>query len=504
MTKARDCGKKDAEMTTTVEISDVVMMDALPLGRAIRDRKLSCVEVMTAYLDHIERLNPTVNAIVSLRDRDELLAEAKQRDELVWRGEIMGPLHGIPQAIKDVAPTKGLRTTQGSPIYHNQIPAADALFVDRMRKAGSIIIGKTNVPEFGLGSQTYNPVFGATRNPYDLSKTSGGSSGGAAVSLALRMLPVADGGDHAGSLRNPAAFNNVFGLRTSYGRVPHVDEDIFIPSLSVVGPMARNIPDLQMLLAVQSGYDPRLPFSIPEPHSYETPSLDSNPKGKRLAWLGDFGGHLPMETGVLDLCRSALKSFETMGCIVEEVTPDFDPEKIWQAWLVLRAWVQWKKLGQLYADPDKRRQLKPEALWEIERCMKLPASDVSAASSVRGAWYQVVRQLFESYDYLLLPSAQVFPFDVETHWPKEIAGRKMDTYHRWMEVVIPITMTGCPALGVPVGFSATGLPMGMQIVGPNRAEQAVMQIANAYDQATQWVSKLPPPLLKDSVGQWRD
>lgn len=481
--------------TVAPAISDIVMMDALPLGQALRARKLSCVEVMNAYLDHIDRFNPAVNAIISLRERKELIAEAEQRDAQLRRGEDMGPLHGMPQAIKDLAATKGLRTTQGSPIFKDTVPAADALFVERMRNAGAIIIGKTNTPEFGLGSQTYNPVFGPTGNAYDPSKTSGGSSGGAAVTLALRMLPVADGGDHAGSLRNPAAFNNVLGFRTSYGRVPQSGEDVFLPGLSVSGPMARTTADLQMLLAVQAGYDDRVPLSIPDPHSYATPSLDCDVKGKRLGWIGDFGGHLPMEAGVLDLCRNGLRSFEDMGCIVEEVTPPFDPEAIWKTWLVLRAWLQGSKLHVHYDNPATRHLLKPEAQWEVEQGKRLSAFDIMAASNVRSAWYQVVRGLFQRYDYLLLPSAQVFPFSKDTPWPKEVAGKAMDTYHRWMEVVIPITMSGCPAISVPVGFNAAGLPMGMQIVGPNRAEHAVLQIANAYEQATRWTSKVLPPLL---------
>jgi amidase len=480
---------------TASAISDIVMMDALPLGQALRARKLSCVEVMNAYLDHIERFNPKVNAIISMRDRKELIAEAGTRDEQLRRGEDMGPLHGIPQAIKDLASTKGLRTTQGSPIFKDNVPAADALFVERMRNAGAIVIGKTNTPEFGLGSQTYNPVFGPTGNAYDPTRTAGGSSGGAAVALALRMLPVADGGDHAGSLRNPAAFNNVLGFRTSYGRVPQNNEDVFLPGLSVTGPMARTTADLQMLLAVQAGYDDRVPLSIADPHSYATQPLACDVKGKRLGWIGDFGGHLPMETGVLDLCRNALRTFEDMGCIVEEVTPEFDPEAIWKAWLVLRAWLQGSRLRVHYDNPATRDLLKPEAQWEVEQGKKLSAFDIMAASNVRSAWYQVVRTLFQRYDYLLLPSAQVFPFPVETHWPKEIAGKSMDTYHRWMEVVIPITMSGCPAISVPVGFNATGLPMGLQIVGPNRAEHAVLQIANAYEQATRWPQKVLPPLL---------
>ena len=475
--------------------SDIVMMDGVDLSLAIKSKKVSCVEVMNAYLDHIDRSNPRVNAIVSLQDREGLLRQAKERDEQLARGEYMGWMHGFPQAIKDLAPTKGIRTTQGSLLFKDFVPGADAIFVDRMKKAGSIIIGKTNTPEFGLGSQTYNQVFGTTLNAYDQSKTSGGSSGGAAVSLALRMLPVADGSDHAGSLRNPAAFNNVLGFRTSYGRVPSEGRDVFTPALGVTGPMARTVPDLAMLLSVQAGYDPRMPLSNRQDPTQFAAPLKRDFKGTRVAWLGDFGGYLPFEPGVLVLCKSALKNFETLGCAVEEAKPDYPVERVWLAWLKLRAWQVGAGLKDLYNDPAKRALMKPEAQWEVESGFKVSAYDVSDASAVRTAWYQAVRRFFEKYDYFILPSAQVFPFDASTHWPKEINGKAMDTYHRWMEVVIPVTMSGCPALNVPVGFNEKGLPMGVQIVGPNQGELNCLQLAYAYDEATGWINKRRPSLL---------
>jgi len=473
---------------------DIVMMDACALSQAIRSKTVSCVEVMRAYLDHIDRLNPRVNAIVSRQDPDALMRQARERDEELSQGRPRGWMHGFPQAIKDLAATQGIPTTLGSPLFRDNIPATDAVFVERMKAAGSIIIGKTNTPEFGLGSQSHNPVFGTTLNAYDQTKTSGGSSGGAAVALALRMLPVADGSDHAGSLRNPAAFNNVYGLRPSYGRVPANTDEVFLPQLGVTGPMARRVADLAQLLAVQAGYDPRVPLSIREdPQQFAAP-LTGAVAGRRLAWLGDLGGHLPVEPGVLALCEGALRVFEGLGCAVEAVRPDFDPERIWQAWLVLRAWQVGATLAEPYADPAKRAQMKPEARWEVEQGLGRSAFDVAKASAVRTAWYQTVRQLFETYDYLLLPSAQVFPFDASVHWPKEVAGRTMDTYHRWMEVVIPVTMSGCPAVSVPVGFNQRGLPMGLQIVAPNHGERALLDMAFAYEGATDWDKALPPLL----------
>jgi amidase len=476
-------------------LSPIVRMEGTALSEAIRTREVSCVEVMKAYLDQIERFNPAVNAIVSLRPRETLMAEARERDDQLARGEYLGWMHGFPQAVKDLAPARGIPFTQGSPIFRDLVPEADAIFVERMRRAGSILVGKTNTPEFGLGSQTFNPVYGATLNAYDQSRTAGGSSGGAAVALAMRMLPVADGSDHGGSLRNPAAFNNVFGFRTSYGRVPSENRDVFTPAMGVVGPMARNVPDLAMLLSVQAGFDPRVPLSIKEDPKVFTGDLDRDFRGTRLAWLGDFGGALPFEPGVIELCRVALRAFEALGCTVEETLPDYPVEQVWRNWLKLRAWQTRAALKPLYDDPAKRAQMKPEAIWEAESGAALTADDLAAASAERTLWYQAVLRLFERYDYLLLPSAQVFAFAIETRWPEEIAGRAMDTYHRWMEVVIPVTMSGCPSLNVPVGFSETGLPMGLQIVGPAQAELACLQLAQAYDGVTGWVKNRPPPLL---------
>ena len=474
---------------------DIVMMDALALSAAIKSKQVSCVEVMNAYLDHIDALNPKVNAIVSLQDRGGLVEQAKTCDAELARGEHRGWMHGFPQAIKDLTATKGIRTTQGSRIFKDFVPAADAIMVERMKRAGAIIIGKTNTPEFGLGSNTYNDVFGRTLNSYDQSKSSGGSSGGAGVSVALRMLPVADGSDHGGSLRNPAAWNNVFGFRTSYGRVPSQGLDVFYAWMGVQGPLARTVPDLAMLLSVQAGHDARLPLSNREDPARFTEPLKRDFKGARIAWGGDYGGVLPLEPGLLDLCKTALKSFEALGCIVEEAWPDYPVERVWQNWRTLRAWQAGSALKDHYNDPGKRALMKPEARFEVESGQKLGAYDVFDASAVRTAWYQAVRAFFERYDYFLLPSGQVFPFDATLDWPKQIAGKTMDTYHRWMEVMIPVTMSSCPALTVPAGFSDGGLPMGIQIVAPNHGELACLQLAHAYDEATRWVEKRPPPLL---------
>ena len=469
-------------------------MDAHSLSRAIATKQVSCREVMTAFLDQIERFNPRGNAIVSLQPRHALLEEAEERDRELLRGQRRGWMHGFPHAVKDLAATRGVRTTWGSPLL-DTVPAEDAIFVERIRNSGAVIIGKTNVSEFGMGSQTYNPIFGTTLNPYDLSKTAGGSSGGAAAALALRMLPVADGSDMMGSLRNPAAYNNVLALRPSYGRVPSAEIELFFGQLMVAGPMARSVKDLALLLSVMAGGDARMPFSIDEDPRIFTHALERDLRGTRVGWLGDLGGHLTLEPGVMQLCRNALHTLQELECSVDETELGFPPERMWDAWVTLRHWLIAGNLGAQYKDPAKRTQMKPEAVWEVENGLKLSAQRVYEASVARSDHYRAVLKLFDTYDYLALPSAQVFPFDASIHWPKTVNGVYMDTYHRWMEVVILASLLGFPVVNVPVGFNGNGLPMGMQIIGRRHADLAVLQLAYAYEQATNWVRDRVPPLL---------
>jgi amidase len=476
-------------------MADPTDLDANELAQAIRRLDVSCREVMLAHLARIDRLNPRVNAIVSLQDQARLVAQADERDAQLARGEYAGWMHGFPIAVKDLAATAGIRTTLGSPLLRNLVPVEDSIMVARMKAAGAIVIGKTNTPEFGLGSQTYNQVFGATGNAYDAAKTSGGSSGGAATAVALRMVPVADGSDMMGSLRNPAAFNNVYGLRPSFGRVPAgPTPEVFMQQLSTDGPMARTMTDLALLLSIQAGRDARAPLSIAEDGARFAAPLERDFAGVRVAWLGSLGGYLPFEPGILELCRGALVSLAQIGCVVEDVVPEFPYGHLWNAWCVLRQWLVGARLNDLYQDPAKRESIKPEAIWEIENGLALKAIEVSEASRVRSAWYHLMRELFETHEYLALPSAQVFPFDVAQHWPSQVAGRQMDTYHRWMEVVVPASLAGCPVLNVPVGFNANGLPMGMQIIGRPHADFAVLQLGFAHERATGWVKKRPPPL----------
>jgi amidase len=475
--------------------SDLVMLDAVSLASAIHRRQVSCVEVMTAYLDHIERVNPQVNAIVALQDRGQLLAEARERDQQLSRGESLGPLHGFPHAVKDLQAVKGIRLTMGSPIFKDFVPTDDSLMVARLRRAGAIFIGKTNTPEFGLGSHTYNPVYGITRNAYDSSRSAGGSSGGAAVGLALRMLPLADGSDFGGSLRNPAGWNSVFGFRTSIGRIPREPHEVWLASMSVAGPMARNVADLALLLSVQAGFDDRLPLSLDGDGVPFQQRLDHDFKGTRVAWGADFRGFTPCEPGVLDVCAKAVRTLESLGCVVETAAPEFDLESVWQAVVRLRAWQEGASLLAHYNEPAKRALLKPEAVFEVEAGLKLSAFDITSASIVRSRWYQAVRQFFGKYDFLILPTAQVFPFPVEQHWPRTIAGHEMRTYHEWMKGVLLVTMSGCPSLAAPAGFNEQGLSMGIQIVAPVRREIDCLRLAYAYEAAAEPAWRQLPRLI---------
>jgi len=463
---------------------DICRLSAIELAGAIRRKKLSVREVVTAFLDRIEAVNPQVNAIVSLRDRGDILREADAAD--ARQASETGTLFGLPIAIKDLASTTGLRTSFGSPIFADFVPQEDDFFVERIRNAGAIIIGKTNVPEFGLGSNTYNNVFGPTLNAFDPALTAGGSSGGAAVALALDMVPVADGSDFGGSLRNPAGWNNVYGFRPSQGLVPAgPDLEVFHAQMGIEGPMGRNVADMALLLDVQAGYHPQAPLSYEKPGSF-LEGLAPPSTGGRVAWFGDLGGHLPIEAGILDLCEAALGRFADASFPAEPLLPDFDFEALWQAFVTLRQASSGCALKVHYDDPSRRGLLKPEAIWEIENAMRLTAPQIRAASVVRTSWHRMLLSIFDRFDLIALPTAQVFPFDVGMHWPSEVAGRPMDSYHRWMQVSAFATLGGCPAVNVPVGFDDKGRPMGMQLIGRPRRDLAVLRAAAAYEATLPW------------------
>jgi amidase len=338
-------------------------------------------------------------------------------------------------------------------------------------------------------------VFGATGNAYDARKSAGGSSGGAAVALATGMLRVADGSDFMGSLRNPAAWNNVFGMRPSQGRVPMWPvADVWVSQLGTEGPMGRSVQDVANLLSIQAGWDARSPLSIAEDGQQFKANLQANPKGLKIGWLGDLNGYLPMESGILDVCEHGLKRFESMGCQVEPMNLGFSNERVWDCWLTWRRALVAARLAPFLLQPKNRALMKPEALWEADQAATLTGNDFMSASATRSQLYQHILQLFENVDYLAIPCAQVWPFDIAKRWPTEIAGKAMDTYHRWMEVVILPTLAGLPCISLPVGFNAAGLPMGMQLIGKPRGDLALLQLAHAYEQVAQDVLKIVPQL----------
>ncbi len=500
------------------DLDSIVGWDAAELSVAIRRRTVSCVEVMTAFLDHIDRVNPQVNAIVSLRPREELLTEATTKDAKLERGEYDGWMHGFPHAVKDLADVRGLPTTLGliRPSWGLPDPVDDSLFVARIRAAGAIFIGKTNTPELGLGSHTFNDVFGTTLNAYDQTRTAGGSSGGAAVSVALRMLPVADGSDFMGSLRNPTGWNNVFGLRPSFGRVPAGGEQ-FVDQGGVNGPVARTALDLALLLRTMSGYDAHAPLSVEQgPESLTT--LPGHPdqavRGRTVAWLGDLGGYLPMESDVLDVTTEALGHFADLGMTVTALdglprTPAFNGnEDLWPTWLTYRHWLAGMSVKDAY-DAGWGDAMKPEAAYEYEGLVgtddsaPISAVEVFENASRRSELYDAFRELFEIYDYAVLPTAQVMPFDAQARWPSSIAGTEMSSYHRWMEVTTIGTLIGAPVLAMPAGFSRAGLPIGLQVIGPNHSEHSLLELARAWEEQTGFVQQSPPPLLTAGAGDDR-
>ncbi|MBS7543750.1 amidase [Ancylobacter oerskovii] len=459
---------------------------ATELSQLIASRQISPSEVMAAYLARLP-VNDAINAIVSPRDPDQLMAEAKALDDRPPAGW----LHGLPLAVKDLVGVRGLRTTFGSPLHRDFVPEKDDLVAARLRAAGAILAGKTNTPEWGHGSHSFNPVYGVTRNPYDLTRTAGGSSGGAAAALAARLVPVADGSDMMGSLRNPAAFCNVYGFRPSWGLVPaDAEGDTFIATLATDGPMARTVEDLARLLETLAGENPQVPFGRPAA-PYAT-RLDIDMSGLRVGWLGDWGGTYRCEPGILDLCRQGLGVLESLGARVDALAPPFPADELWQAWIHLRGFLNHAAKGALLADPAKRALLKPETVWEIEFGQTITAAQVYAASLTRSRWYARAAALFAQYDVLVMPSAQVWPFPADWRWPQAINGHAMDTYHRWMEIVVPVSLIGLPSLAVPCGFGAQGLPMGMQIIGATGADAKVLAIGHHYHQATRWPEQGPP------------
>jgi amidase len=469
----------NSQSPATNSTDELVFTRAVDVLEAIRNRKVSSREVLQAHLKQIQRVNGKVNALVSLVPEEDLMKQAAAADEAQAKGQWLGPLHGLPIGVKDLHETNGLRTTYGSPIHKDHVPDFDCRVVQREKAAGGIVIGKTNVPEFGLGSQTFNAVFGQTRNPYDLTKTCGGSTGGGAVALACGLVPLADGSDMGGSLRNPANFCNVVGIRTSPGRVPVVPARLGWFTLSVAGPMARNVTDCAFFLSVLAGYDHHSPISIDQPGAAVAQPLGMRDfKGVRVAMFKDLG--LPWDPEVKQTVQDQRKVFEALGCIVEDAEPDFtDANECFLAW---RHWSTELAYGDLLATHGN--QLNDYVHWHIEEGRKLTGPFLSRVEVKRTALYQRLCGFKGEYEFFILPVNQVLPFDVNIHYPTEIAGVKMENYLAWMKSAYYISVAGNPAMSVPCGFSKSGLPIGIQMVGRAHDDLGVLQLGYAFEQAT--------------------
>jgi amidase len=465
---------------------DICYMNAVDLAASIKKKELSSVEVMTAFYDRIEQVNPKVNALVALLEREDAMALARQADEDLALGKPVGKLHGMPWAVKDMEDVKGFPTTKGSTVFKDYMPKADGLLAGRLRAAGALFIGKTNVPEFGAGSNTFNPVYGVTRNPFNLKLTCGGSTGGGAAALASGMLPITDGSDTGGSCRNPGSWNNVVGFRPSLGRVPYDFPTGFFLRLPTNGPMARTVADTGYLLSVMAGPDYRDPVSLLDDPAIFAKPLDRDFKGTRIAWTPNLG-YLEVAKEVVDATAKALPVLKAIGCQVDNAHPEmpdvFDTNR------TLRGLIFAYQLAQM--TDAQRKQIKESVRWDAAQGEKLSALDVAAAETKRAKICQNINKFLETYEFLVLPVTQVAPFPVETEYPTEINGKKMKSYLEWMEILYAITLTGLPAISVPCAFTDAGLPVGLQIVGRRSDDLGVLQLAHAFEKA----AKVPKPRM---------
>jgi len=466
---------------------DLCLRPATELAALVRRREISARELLDTHLDRIERVNPGLNAIVTL-DVEGARSAADAADVALAAGEAVGPLHGLPVAHKDTHATGSMRTTWGSPLYANTVPARDELVVSRLRRAGAIRVGKTNVPEFAAGSHTYNPVFGVTHNPYRHELSAGGSSGGAAAALAAGLVPVAEGSDMGGSLRNPAAFCNVVGLRPTPGRVPTWPAPLGWSTLSVQGPMGRTVADVALQLSAIAGPDLRVPISLEEPGARFAAPLPEELTGLRIAWTPDLGGRVTVDPAISAVLMAQLGVFRDLGARVDEDCPDLtDADEVFGT---LRAWVfEALHLEKSRTHPE---QVKESIRWNAEMGAKLSGPDLARAEMAHTKLYERMVAFFERYDVLLAPTTQVLPFPVELEYPTEIAGVPQENYLEWMRSCTLISPTGCPALSVPGGFTPDGLPVGLQVIGPPRSDRRVLEVGHAFEQATRHGERRPP------------
>ena len=474
------------KVVNDLKSNDLCFMSARELAVLLRAGAVSAREVMSAFLSQIAKLNPKINAIVAKLPDDQCLALAEQADRRFARGDDVGPLHGLPFAFKELDPVVGFPMTRGSLIFKDFMPSEDSVLAARLRRAGVLPIGKTNISEFGMGSHSYNDVYGKTLNPYDLTKSAGGSSGGAGAALAAGMLPLASGSDLGGSLRNPANFNNIVALRPSVGLVPVAPVALPFLGFTVKGPMARSVADTALLLSIMAGADTRDPACYPSDPTVFAGPMDREFKNARVAWCPDLGG-LPLDSRVRAVLSAQRQTFVEIGCLVEEAVPDFTGAD--EVFLTLRAWNYWHTLGPLL--DQHRDKMKPEAVWQIESGRDLTGDAIAKAMQLHGELMQRMGRFQEKYEFLICAVNQVPPFDARLDWPQEIDGVEMETYLDWMKSAYWITSTFCPAISVPAGFTPEGLPVGIQLIGRYRDDLGVLQLAHAFEQMTGFGKTLP-------------
>lgn len=482
--------KRKNEMANTNAMpEDLYYTSAAELRNMIKNRHISPVELIKMFLARIEEINPIINAYCTVV-HDMALKSAREAESLIMKGCSIGPLHGIPVSIKDTTLTRGIRTTFGSMVYEDFVPEIDALVVERLKRAGAIILGKTNCPEFGAGASTFNKVFGVTRNPWNTDFNSGGSSGGAAAAVAAGLGPLAEGTDLGGSLRIPASFCGVVGFRPSPGRVPLHPYVLCWDNLAVEGAIARTVGDIALMFDVISGPDDRSPISLPDDgveffQAVQNPNIN----GFRIAWSDNLN-IMPIDKEVLEIARSRMDAFLGLGCEVEEDMPDFTGVR--ETALILRGLRYVARFHEQLDDPEFRRLANSLVVGNIEEGLKLSIRDVARAERQRSTLWQRVKEFFDRYDLLLTPTVAIPPFPADTIYPSEINGKAMENYVDWMMLTYAITMTGLPAISVPCGWTLNGLPVGLQIVGGRHSESTVLQAAAAFELAAPWKHKRPP------------
>lgn len=467
--------------------NSLIYKPATELVKGIKAKEYSIKEVVVSHLKRIEEVNPYVNAIINIEE-DKILKKAEMMDAHFDENISKYPLLGLPIVIKDTHNVTGFKTTFGSKIYSENYSNENEISVERMLKAGAIVIGKTNVPEFAAGSHTFNKVFGTTYNPYDLTKTAGGSSGGAAVALATGMTALADGSDMGGSCRNPAAYNNVVGLRPSPGLVPIKNKKLIYSPLSVQGPLARNVEDLTLMLSVMAGRNKYDPLSYYNNITANIHSGSKPLKNIRIAYSADLGGSIPVSIEVREIFNKQLEVFNNLGCLLEEDCIDFTNTA--ETFQILRA----NEFALNYEDLyllDKEKYIKETVKWNIKKGIELKSNDIRRAEKDRSLLYNKTNVFFEKYDFLIAPVSQLQPFDANIEYPVEIDGTEMNTYIDWMESCSIITVTGCPAISIPAGFTEDGLPFGLQIIAPLNQDMSLLKIAFVFEQVTKYGLKRP-------------